>query len=111
MDEVDVGLDVHLKNIQVTVMNMNGEIVKKKRIKTSKTGTRQILRASPAGTKVALESIGSCWSWIDFLGELKLEPLLAIPLRVKRRAEEFKIDRLRSGSLLSSFFGLIRVLL
>ena len=36
MSDVVVGLDVHLKNTQVTVMKMNGEIVKKQRIKTSK---------------------------------------------------------------------------
>lgn len=31
MSEVVVGLDVHLKSTQVTVMKLNGEIIKKER--------------------------------------------------------------------------------
>ena len=99
MDEVVVGLDVHLKNTQVTVMKMSGEIVKKERIRTSKAELRKSLEEVPAGTKVALESVGFCWPWIDFLGELKLEPLLANPLRVKLRAEDVKNDKVDSKTL------------
>ena len=72
MSEVVVGLDVHLKNTQVTVMKLNGEIVKKERIKTCKAELRRSLEAVPKGSKVALESVGFCWPWIDFLDELRV---------------------------------------
>jgi len=99
MGEVVVGLDVHLKNTQVTVMKMNGEIVKKERIRTCKAELRKSLESVPKGTKVALESVGFCWPWIDFLAELRLEPLLANPLKVKLRAEDVKNDKVDSKTL------------
>ncbi len=60
MGEVVVGLDAHLKNTQVTVMKMNGEIVKKERVKTSKAELRNSLESAPKGSKVALKSVGFC---------------------------------------------------
>ena len=36
MSDVVVGLDVHLKNTQVTIMKLNGEIVKRERVKTNR---------------------------------------------------------------------------
>ena len=57
VSEVVVGLDVHLKNTQVTVMKSNGEVVKKERIKTSKAELRRSLETVPEGSRVALESV------------------------------------------------------
>jgi transposase len=94
-----VGLDVHLKNTQVTVMKLDGEIVKRERIKTCKAEIRRSLEEVPKGTRVALESVGFCWPWIDFLDELELTPLLANPLRVKLRAEDVKNDKVDSKTL------------
>jgi transposase len=99
MSEVVVGLDVHLKNTQVTVMKLNGEVVKKERIKTCKSELRRSLEDVPRGSRVALESVGFCWPWIDFLDELKLTPLLANPFRVKLRAEDVKNDKVDSKTL------------
>jgi len=99
MDEVVVGLDVHLKNTQVTVMKLNGEVVKKERIKTCKAELRRSLETVPEGSRVALESVGFCWPWIDFLDELKFVPLLANPMRVKLRAEDVKNDKVDSKTL------------
>ncbi len=99
MDEVVVGLDVHLKNTQVTVMKLNGEVVKKERIKTCKAELRRSLETVPEGSRVALESVGFCWPWIDFLDELKFVPLLANPVRVKLRAEDVKNDKVDSKTL------------
>jgi len=99
MVEVVVGLDVHLKNTQVTVMKLNGEIVKKERVRTSKAELRRVLESVPKGSRVALESVGFCWPWIDFLNELKYEALLANPVKVKLRAEDVKNDKADSKTL------------
>jgi len=99
MSEVVVGLDVHLKNTQVTVMKLSGEVVKKERIRTCKAELRRSLEEVPIGSRVALESVGFCWPWIDFLDELGFEPLLANPLRVKLRAEDVKNDKVDSKTL------------
>ena len=71
MSEVVVGLDVHLKSTQVTVMKLNGEIVKKEIVDTTKAELKRCLASVPKGSKVALESVGFCWPWIDFLRELE----------------------------------------
>jgi transposase len=96
MSEVVVGLDVHLKETQVTIMKMNGDVVKKERVRTSKAELRRILDSVPKGSKVALESVGFCWPWIDFLSGLEYEPLLANPVKVKLRAEDVKNDKVDS---------------
>lgn len=80
MSEVVVGLDVHLKNTQVTVMknDLIGEIVKRERVGTSKAELRRSLASVPKGSKVALESVGFCWPWIDFLASLDTKCCLLI---------------------------------
>jgi len=98
LSDVVVGLDVHLKNTQVTVMKMNGEIVKRERVSTTKAELRS-LEPAPKGSKVALESVGFCWPWIDFLDELEFEVLLANPVKAKYRAEDVKTDRVDSKLL------------
>jgi transposase len=101
MSEVVVGLDVHLKSTQVTIMknDLIGEIVKRERVDTSKAELRRSLESVPKGTKVALESVGFCWPWIDFLEELGFEVLLANPLKLKLRAEDIKNDKVDSKTL------------
>lgn len=99
MSEVVVGLDVHLKNTQVTVMKLNGEIIKRERVQASKKELKRCLESVPKGSGVALESVGFCWPWIDFLKELEFEPLLANPLKVKLRAEDVKNDKVDSRTL------------
>jgi transposase len=99
LSEIVVGLDIHLKNTQVTIMKENGEIVKTERIKTCRAEVQKSLEKVPKGSKVALESVGFCWPWIDFLDELEFEPLLANPVKVKYRAEDVKTDRVDSKLL------------
>ena len=77
-------------NTQVTVMKLNGEVVKTERVRTNKADLRRSLESVPKGSKVALESVGFCWPWIDFLHQLEYEPLLANPVKVKYRAEDVK---------------------
>jgi transposase len=99
MTDVVVGLDVHLKKTQVTIMKLNGEVVKREKISTCKADLRRSLDCVPRGSRVALESLGFCWPWIDFLDELGFEPLLANPLKVKSRAEDVKTDKVDSELL------------
>ena len=99
MSDVVVGLDVHLKDTQVNVMKLNGEIVKRERVRTTRAELRKSLQSVPKGSKVALESVGFCWPWVDFLDELEYEPLLANPVKVKYRAEDVKTDRVDSKLL------------
>jgi transposase len=99
MSDVVVGLDVHLKDTQVTVMKLNGEIVKRERVRTTRAELRKSLQSVPKGSKVALESVGFCWPWVDFLDELEYEPLLANPVKVKYRAEDVKTDKVDSKLL------------
>lgn len=99
MGEVVVGLDVHLKNTQVTIMKLNGEIVKKERVRTNKAELKRSLEFVPKKSKVALESAGFCWPWVDFLDELEFEVLLANPMKVKYRAEDVKTDKVDSRLL------------
>jgi len=66
---------------------------------TSKPELRKALASVPKGSKVALESVGFGWPWIDFLEELGYEVLLANPMNVKLRAEDIKNDKVDSKTL------------
>jgi transposase len=94
-----VGLEVHLKNTQGTVMRVNGEIVRREKFSTGRDNLKKFLEGVPLGSRVALESLGFCWPWIDYLEELGYTPLLANPLKVKMRAEDVKTDRVDSELL------------
>jgi len=99
MPKVVVGLDMHLKKTQGTVMSMSGKIVKQERFNTDREELREFLNGLPKGTEVALESLGFCWPWIDFIEELGHAPLLANPIKVKIRAEDVKTDKVDSELL------------
>ena len=94
-----VGLDLHLKNIHGTIMRMNGEIVRQEKFRTSRENLERFLEGVPKGSRVALESLGFCWPWIDYLEELGYRPLLANPAKVKSRAEDVKTDKVDSELL------------
>lgn len=98
MEEV-VGLDMHLKKTQGTIMAMDGTIIRKERFDTDKENMRKFLEKLPPDTKVALESQGFCWPWIDFIESLGYRPLLANPVKVKSRAEDIKTDDVDSELL------------
>ena len=94
-----VGLDMHLKKTQGTIMSMNGDIVKQERFDTDKEHIMRFLKKLPQGTRVTLESVGFCWPWIDFIEKLGYKPLLANPVKVKSRAEDIKTDKVDSELL------------
>jgi transposase len=80
-------------------MKVNGEVLRQEKFKTGKEDLRRFLDGVPQGSRVALESVGFCWPWIDFLEELGYEPLLANPVKVKMRAEDVKTDKVDSELL------------
>jgi len=94
-----VGLDMHLKKTQGTIMSMNGDIVRQERFDTDKEHVMKFLKKLPKGTRVTLESVGFCWPWIDFIEGLGYRPLLANPVKVKSRAEDIKTDKVDSELL------------
>lgn len=96
MPKVVVGLDLHLNNTHGTVMAMNGRIVRQERFTTSKEELERFLEGLPKNTKVALESVGFCWPWIECIEELGHTPLLANPLRLKEMPRDVKTDRIDS---------------
>jgi len=79
--------------------DVKGEIVKREKVRPSKAELRRSLEAVPEGTRVALESEGFCWPWVDFLEQLGYVPLLANPVKVKQRAEDIKNDKVDSKLL------------
>jgi len=81
MSEVVVGLDLHLKKTQGTIMTMDGTIVKQDRFNTNQEKLRLFLDDVTKGTPVSLE------------------PLLANPAKVKFRAEDVKTDKVDSELL------------
>ena len=99
MQEVVVGLDLHLKQTHGTIMTMDGRILKQGKFRTRKEELGTFLMGLPSGTKVAIESVGFCWPWIDYVEELGYIPLLANPIKLKQRAEDVKTDKVDSELL------------
>ena len=99
MEGIVVGLDLHLKKTEGSVMSMSGEELKHERFDSTREGLQRFLASVPQGTEVAIESLGFCWPWIDFIEELGYKPLLANPIKVKARAEDVKTDKVDSELL------------
>jgi transposase len=99
MKRVVVGLDLHLKRTQGTVMSIDGRILRQERFPTNKEALAEFLSGLPSGTQVALEAQGFCWSWIDYIEEVGHVPLLVNPIKAKQRAEDLKTDKLDSEVL------------
>ena len=99
MQEVVVGLDLHLKQTHGTIMGMDGKILKQAKFPTRQEELGMFLAGLPRGTKVAIESVGFCWPWIDYIEEFGYIPLLANPIKLKQRAEDVKTDKVDSELL------------
>jgi transposase len=99
MEEIFVGLDLHLRKTQGTAMLANGRIIKQDRFESNREKLKEFLQDFPKGTKVALECLGFCWPWIDFIESLGYDVKLANPLKIKQRAEDVKSDKIDSEIL------------
>lgn len=95
-----VGLDMHLKNTQGTIMKTDGTIVKKERFPTTKENLEEFLNGVPKSTPVALEALGFCWPWIDYIEELGFDPRLASPSKLRVIADtKIKTDKIDSETI------------
>lgn len=98
--EAVVGLDLHLKKTQGTVMDKEGTIMKTGRFDTTKGGVSKFLESAPKGSVVALEALGFCWPWIDYIEELGYVPKLASPSKLKVIADtRIKTDKIDSETI------------
>jgi len=98
--EAVVGLDLHLKKTQGTVMDKEGIVLKADRFETTKEGVSKFLESVPKGSIVALEALGFCWPWIDFIEELGYVPKLASPSKLKVIADtRIKTDKIDSETI------------
>jgi len=98
--ETVVGLDLHLKKTQGTIMDKEGIVLKTDRFETTKEGVAKFLESVPKGSVVALEALGFCWPWIDCIEELGYVPKLASPSRLRVIADtRIKTDKIDSETI------------
>jgi len=72
MEEIFVGLDLHLRKTQRTAMLANGRIIKQDRFENNKEKLKEFLQDSLKGTKVTLECLGFCWPLDRFYRKLRI---------------------------------------
>lgn len=70
-----VGVDYHTKFAVATRMNKDGDIISTDKIDNTKKDIRGYLSALPSGTKVALESTGNWYAFIEWAHDLPLAQL------------------------------------
>jgi transposase len=95
-----VGVDAHKTTTQVTVMDENGKIVKRKRIESSRAGVGAVLGAYKEPLKAVLEASRTWGPMYDWLDEIADEVVLAHPAKVRAIADaRIKTDRIDSEIL------------
>jgi transposase len=95
-----VGVDVHKRTTQLTVMRKNGTIVKSCGIPSTKEGVEGALGMYEGGIKAVLEASYSWGPMYDWLDELSEEVILAHPAKVRAIAEaRIKTDKIDSETL------------
>jgi transposase len=97
---VYVGIDVHRKRSQVSVLQADGQQRLNRNLVNGSADLAQLLGSLPAGTPVAFEAAYG-WSWLlELLDDLELEPHLAHASRCKAIASaRLKDDRVDSRTL------------
>lgn len=94
-----VGIDMHLKTCEATVMDGKGKITGHAKFATSEKDIRSFL-SSMKTAKVAIESSGFIFPWYDLMREMGHEVKVAHPLKTKLIAEaKIKTDRIDSEVL------------
>jgi transposase len=100
MKEYYVGVDLHKRFSQVTVIDKNGGKVDERRIDNDREVLSQYFSRLPAGTGVAVESTSN-WYWLaEVLEEAGMEMSLSHPLKTKLIASaRVKTDRIDANCL------------
>jgi len=96
-----IGIDLHKKNMQVAVLNNEGEVLDMRKLSNNdKEVLQEYFSGFPKETPVAVESTTG-WEWLsDLLEEEELEVKLANPHKVKLIAEAtIKTDKIDAETL------------
>lgn len=95
-----VGVDAHKKTSHFTVMDAEGNILKKKNVKSNRSGILEVLEDFEEPMKAVLEASYSWGPMYDLLCEVADEVILAHPLQVKAIANaRIKTDSIDSCTL------------
>ncbi|MCM8777593.1 MAG: IS110 family transposase [Candidatus Omnitrophica bacterium] len=96
-----IGVDLHRKNLQVAVLNKEGDLLDMRKLGTNdKEVLKEYFSSFPEETPVVIESTTG-WEWLsDLLEEEGLEVKLANPQKVKLIAEAtIKTDKIDATTL------------
>jgi len=95
-----VGVDYHTKFAVATRMNRDGNIISTDKIDNTKEDIRGYLSTLPSGTKVALESTGNWYAFVEWAHDLPLDIVLSHPQKTRVIAESrIKTDTINSKVL------------
>lgn len=95
-----VGVDVAVKESQITVMDETGKIVKRQRVPSSREGLHDALRGYAQPLRAVLETSYNWGPVYDWLEEVTEEVVLAHPTKVRAIAEaRIKTDAIDSETL------------
>ena len=95
-----VGVDAHKEKSVITVMDESGEILKQKRVNSSREGVREVLGCYRRPMKAVLEASYSWGPMYDWLDEVVERVVLAHPVKVRAIAEaRIKTDEIDSRTL------------
>ena len=78
-----VGVDAHKSTSQITIMNETGEVLRRKRVASTREGFQAALAGLNEPLKSVLEASYSWGPMYDWLEDMSEEVLLAHPLKVR----------------------------
>lgn len=88
------GLDVHKKEIEVAILNQQGQLLLQQRLPTEREGLEAFARQHFTDCCVALEATTNCWALFALLQPLCREVMVSNPLRTRAIAEaKIKTDK------------------
>ena len=95
-----VGVDAHSKRSHITVMDEQGEVVKRAEVASNRESISRALRRYRQPLKATVEASRSWGLMYDWLDEIADEVVLAHPLKVRAIAEaRIKTDKIDSETL------------
>lgn len=95
-----VGVDAHREKSVITVMDEGGQILRQRRVSSSREGVREVLGRYRRPMKAVLEASYSWGPMYDWLSEVAGEVVLAHPVKVRAIAEaRIKTDEIDSRTL------------
>jgi len=94
------GVDTHRSSTHVTVMDESGNILRRRRVSSSREGLREALGTNPEPMKAVVEATYNWGPVYDWLAEIADEVVLAHPTKVRAIADaRIKTDTIDSQTL------------